>query len=64
MLFSGMCSQLNYLHVLDRRLQTNVDIQEKCYLRKEEKYNITDEFCKILLNFNVYLSWSSTAHKI
>lgn len=48
MLFSGMCSQLNYLHVFDRWLQFNVDIQEKCYLRKEKKYNIMAELCEIL----------------
>jgi len=37
MLFSDMCSQLNYLHVLDKLLQFNADIQEKCYLRNEKK---------------------------
>lgn len=49
MLFSGICSKLNYLHVLNRLLQFNVELQEKCYLRKKTKH-VTTECYEILLN--------------
>lgn len=50
MLFSGMCSQLNYLHMLDRWLQFNVDIQKELLKKGKKKYDIMAEFCEILFN--------------